>query len=126
MIRTPEWPATTPALSRRWLLAGLGASLLPVWPLGVAAAEDGLALARRVHERPDGQDVTSVVTMLLGEEGKQNRVRKMLVYRSNGEKGEKGEKGDDAVPGYTASPDASFERKRVAGEAAASARRAAQ
>ena len=40
--------------------------------------------------------------------------------------GEKGEKGDDAVPGHTASPDASFERKRVAGEAAASARRAAQ
>ena len=40
--------------------------------------------------------------------------------------GEKRETGDDAAPGHTASPDASFERERVAGEAAASARRAAQ
>lgn len=45
---------------------------------------------------------------------------------ANGEKGEKGEKGNGAVPGHTASPDARFEGKRVAGEAAASARRAAQ
>jgi hypothetical protein len=88
MISTPESHERTPALSRRKLLAGLGAALLPGWPAGVSAAEDGLALARRVHERADGQDVTSVVTMSLGEEGKPPRVRKMLVYRLNGAKGE--------------------------------------
>ena len=88
MIQNDEWNARMPAISRRSLLAGLGASLLPMLPAGAAAAEDGLALARRVYERPDGQDVTSVVTMALGEEGKQNRVRKMLVYRSNGAKGD--------------------------------------
>jgi hypothetical protein len=88
MISNPEWNGRTPALPRRTLLAGLGAALLPVWPTGAAAAEDGLALARRVYERPDGQDVTSVVTMSLGEEGKPPRVRKMLVYRLNGAKGD--------------------------------------
>jgi hypothetical protein len=88
MIPNPEWNARTPALPRRTLLAGLGAALLPLWSASAAAAEDGLALARRVHERADGQDVTSVVTMSLGEEGKPPRVRKMLVYRLNGAKGE--------------------------------------
>ena len=88
MISNPEWNARTPALPRRTLLAGLGAALLPLWSASAAATEDGLALARRVHERADGQDVTSVVTMSLGEEGKPPRVRKMLVYRLNGAKGE--------------------------------------
>jgi len=91
MISNPEWNGRTPALPRRTLLAGFGAALLPLWPVAAAAAEDGLALARRVYERPDGQDVTSVVTMSLGEEGKPPRVRKMLVYRLNGGKGIEGD-----------------------------------
>ena len=88
MICHPKCNAQTPSSNRRTLLAGFTAALLPVWPAGASAAEDGLALARRVYERPDGQDVTSVVTMSLGEEGKPPRVRKMLVYRSNGAKGD--------------------------------------
>ncbi len=91
MTWNPERNTQTPSPTRRTLLVGLGAAVLPVWPAGAFAAEDGLALARRVYERPDGQDVTSVVTMSLGEEGKPPRVRKMLVYRSNGEKGGKGD-----------------------------------
>ncbi len=88
MNRTePQCNVTAAALPRRSLLAGLGAALLPAWPT-FAAADDGLVLAQRVHNRPDGKDVTSVVTMLLGQEGKPPRERKMLVYRANGSQGD--------------------------------------
>lgn len=86
MNRTPRCNVMT-ALPRRDVLAGLGAALLPTWP-AFAAADDGLPLAQRVHNRPDGKDVTSVVTMLLGQEGKPPRERKMVVYRANGSKGD--------------------------------------
>ena len=101
MMLNTERCGAAPALSRRAVLAGLGGAVLPaLLPLvparALAAAEDGLALAQRVHARADGQDVSSAVTMSLGEEGKQPRVRKMVVYRSNGEKGEKAEKGKNS------------------------------
>lgn len=76
------------SLNRRLMLAGAGALVLSVCPRLARANDDGLALARRVHERPDGQDVTSLVTMSLGQEGKAPRVRQMVVFRANGAKGE--------------------------------------
>lgn len=87
MNTTPQGNVTATSLCRRTLLTGLGMTLLPAWP-AFAAADDGLALAQRVYNRPDGKDVTSVVTMLLGQEGKPPRERKMLVYRANGQKGD--------------------------------------
>lgn len=90
MNRMPHHPTSSrSAVARRNLLkGGLSALAVSTWPRWAHAADDGLALARRVHERPDGQDVTSVVTMTLGQEGKSPRERKMLVYRANGAKGE--------------------------------------
>lgn len=76
------------SLTRRLMLAGAGALVLGAHPRLARANDDGLALARRVHERPDGQDVTSLVTMSLGQEGKPPRVRQMVVFRANGAKGE--------------------------------------
>lgn len=48
----------------------------------------GAELARRVYERPDGDDVTSVVTMSLTEAGHEPRLRNMILYRLNGAGGE--------------------------------------
>lgn len=79
---------TADHLTRRSLLACAGGIWLGALPGRSDAAEDGLALARRVHERPDGRDVTSLVTMSLGQEGKPPRVRKMVVFRANGGQGE--------------------------------------
>lgn len=76
------------AIGRR-AVSGLLAGALLGGTVGAAAAADtGLALAQRVYDRPDGKDVTSVVTMSLTEEGKRPRERKMLVFRSNGAKGD--------------------------------------
>lgn len=71
MNRTPFNPTPYPLfVSRRTLLqGGLAILTASAWPRWARAADDGLALARRVHERPDGQDVTSVVTMTLSQEG---------------------------------------------------------
>lgn len=41
----------------------------------------GENLARRVHDRPDGKDATSLVTMTLTEKGRAPRVRQMISYR---------------------------------------------
>ncbi|WP_310565105.1 outer membrane lipoprotein-sorting protein [Hydrogenophaga sp.] len=89
MNRTPFNPMPTPSVApRRTLLqGGLVVLTASAWPRWARAADDGLALARRVHERPDGQDVTSVVTMTLSQEGSNPRERKMLVYRANDAKG---------------------------------------
>ncbi|WP_332740788.1 outer membrane lipoprotein-sorting protein [Hydrogenophaga sp.] len=46
-------------------------------------ADDGAKLAQRVHDRPDGKDSTSVVTMSLTEEGKPARIRGMVVFRAS-------------------------------------------
>ncbi|QHE76698.1 outer membrane lipoprotein-sorting protein [Hydrogenophaga sp. PBL-H3] len=58
-------------------------------PLVAAAQTDeGAKLAQRVYDRPDGKDVTSVVTMSLTEEGKPPRVRGMLLFRASGKGGD--------------------------------------
>lgn len=87
MIRTPERRGQNLGLQRRALLGAAGASLLTSWGAPVRASADGLALAQRVYDRPDGKDVTSVVTMTLSQEGNRPRVRNMLVFRADGAAG---------------------------------------
>lgn len=41
----------------------------------------GNELAQRIYDRPDGEDASSVVTMILTEKGRNPRVRKMMLYR---------------------------------------------
>lgn len=70
--------------SRACALSALGLLLgRPAW-----ADDAGLALARKVYDRADGQDASSVVTMALTEEGRSPRERSMVLYRRNGAEGE--------------------------------------
>ena len=72
------------AASRVCALSALGLLLgRPAW-----ADDAGLALARKVYDRADGQDASSVVTMALTEEGRSPRERSMVLYRRNGAEGE--------------------------------------
>jgi hypothetical protein len=48
----------------------------------------GDELAQRVHDRPDGKDATSSLTMTLTEKGRGPRVRKIIIYRLDGKSGE--------------------------------------
>ncbi len=61
----------------------VGGVLAAAFVCGPAWADDGVKLAQRVYDRPDGKDSTSVVTMSLTEEGKPARVRGMLVFRAS-------------------------------------------
>ncbi len=56
---------------------------MPTW-----ADSSGENLARRVYDRPDGKDATSLVTMTLTERGRSPRVRKMISYRLDKKAGE--------------------------------------
>lgn len=72
------------AASRACALSALGLLLgRPAW-----ADDAGLALARKVYDRADGQHASSVVTMALTEEGRSPRERSMVLYRRNGAEGE--------------------------------------
>jgi hypothetical protein len=61
------------------------AGLLSMAALADSAGEN---LARRVYDRPDGKDATSLVTMTLTEKGRAPRVRKMISYRLDKKAGE--------------------------------------
>ncbi|MFP4080689.1 MAG: outer membrane lipoprotein-sorting protein [Ectothiorhodospira sp.] len=56
----------------------------PAW------GEDGKGreLAQRVHDRADGEDVTTRGTMVLQEEGRDPRVRRMVTYQQDAAPGE--------------------------------------
>jgi hypothetical protein len=56
---------------------------MPCW-----ADSAGENLARRVYDRPDGKDATSMVTMTLTEKGRAPRVRQMITYRLDKKVGE--------------------------------------
>lgn len=72
------------AASRMCALSALGLLLgRPAW-----ADDAGLALARKVYDRADGEDASSVVMMALTEEGRSPRERSMVLYRRNGAEGE--------------------------------------
>lgn len=88
MTGTSERSNVSRAWPRRdFLGASAGAALL-AWGMPARASNDGLALAQRVYDRPDGKDVTSVVTMTLSQEGNRPRVRNMLVFRADGAGGQ--------------------------------------
>lgn len=52
------------------------------------ADEAGAKLAQRTYDRPDGDDVSSAVTMALTEAGRSPRQRSMIVFRLSGAGGE--------------------------------------
>ena len=63
-------------------LKSLGTALLLIAvSYTVWADSTGEQLARKVYDRPNGGDATSVVSMALQDKGRSPRVRKMLVYR---------------------------------------------
>jgi hypothetical protein len=75
-------PATPPVFSRRQVvgvgLVGLAAGV------GLAAHADGAtALARRVHERPAGRDLSTLSRMELTQRGRPARVRELATYRQD-------------------------------------------
>jgi hypothetical protein len=50
--------------------------------LGLSAlANDGLALAQKVYDRPDGRDLTTLSRMVLTEKGRSPRIRELVTYR---------------------------------------------
>jgi hypothetical protein len=46
-----------------------------------ATADDGLALAQRVYDRPNGRDFTTLGRMVLTEKGRAPRIRELVTYR---------------------------------------------
>jgi hypothetical protein len=46
-----------------------------------ALANDGLALAQKVYDRPDGRDLTTLSRMVLTEKGRSPRIRELVTYR---------------------------------------------
>lgn len=86
MVKTtnPE-PAKIDLVFLRYVMAALiGLSMTNQ----VSADIAGSQLAKRVYERPDGNDVSSVVTMMLTERGHSPRLRKMVLYRMDKKAGE--------------------------------------
>lgn len=84
-MNSPLFPPL-PALRGRWaacLLLWLGLGFQPALADGA-----GEQLARRVYDRPDGRDATSLVTMSLTERGKSPRLRQMVTYRLDRKVGE--------------------------------------
>jgi hypothetical protein len=66
---------------RRALCAGLACLGLGIaWP---ARADDALALAQRVHERPSGRDLSTLSRMELTQRGRAPRVRELATYRQD-------------------------------------------
>jgi len=55
---------------------------------GYAYGMTGEQLARKVYDRPNGKDATTILTMTLQDKGHDPRVRKMLVYRLDKKGGE--------------------------------------
>jgi len=57
--------------------------------LGLSAlADDGLALAQKVYDRPDGRDLTTLSRMVLTEKGRSPRIRELVTYRMDMGRGE--------------------------------------
>jgi hypothetical protein len=53
-----------------------------------ALANDGLALAQKVYDRPDGRDLTTLSRMVLTEKGRSPRIRELVTYRMDMGRGE--------------------------------------
>lgn len=63
-----------------WLGLGLASS--------AAHSDDAMALARRVHERPAGRDLSTLSRMELTQRGRPPRVRELATYRQDRGSGE--------------------------------------
>lgn len=63
-----------------WLVGGwlALAGLVGVAP---ASADEALALAQRVYDRPNGRDLTTLGRMVLTEKGRAPRIRELVTYR---------------------------------------------
>jgi hypothetical protein len=46
-----------------------------------ALADEGMALAQKVYERPNGRDLTTLGRMVLTEKGRAPRIRELVTYR---------------------------------------------
>lgn len=53
-----------------------------------AYADDGLALAQKVFDRPNGRDFTTLGRMVLTEKGRSPRIRELVTYRLDRQRGE--------------------------------------
>lgn len=72
--------------SRMCRIAGLALCLSALWCAQAGASDAdqrGQELARSVHDRPDGRDLTTVGTMTLTEAGREPRVRELITYRTD-------------------------------------------
>ena len=70
-------------LACAWLAMGLFAGAA-----APAAADDALVLAQRVHDRPNGRDLTTLGRMVLTEKGRAPRIRELVTYRQDRPGGE--------------------------------------
>ena len=53
-----------------------------------ALADEGLALAQKVYDRPNGRDLTTLGRMVLTEKGRAPRIRELVTYRRDQSGGE--------------------------------------
>jgi len=53
-----------------------------------AIADEGLALAQKVYDRPNGRDLTTLGRMVLTEKGRAPRIRELVTYRLDQSGGE--------------------------------------
>jgi len=53
-----------------------------------ALADEGLALAQKVYDRPNGRDLTTLGRMVLTEKGRAPRIRELVTYRLDQSGGE--------------------------------------
>jgi len=53
-----------------------------------ACADDGLTLAQKVYDRPNGRDLTTLGRMVLTEKGRAPRIRELVTYRLDKSGGE--------------------------------------
>jgi len=53
-----------------------------------ALADEGLALAQKVYDRPNGRDLTMLGRMVLTEKGRAPRIRELVMYRLDQSGGE--------------------------------------
>lgn len=75
-------------MSLRKAIPGFGLLCVLVLCAFPAAADDALALAQRVHDRPNGRDLTTLGRMVLTEKGRAPRIRELVTYRLDRSGGE--------------------------------------
>jgi hypothetical protein len=84
VVRTNDLNHSLSVMMRTVLIG----SMLLLSSLLAWADDAGDALARRIFDRPDGKDASSLVTMALIEKGKPPRMRQMVSYRLDKKAGE--------------------------------------